>query len=193
MARAKAFSVEEAQKTAMFLFWNKGYYGTSLQDLTREIGISKSSFYDTLGSKHQLFLSVLSRYLDEMLLIWTRIFETSKPVGQQITDLFDMVVSMALSPDSRGCFVNNTAVELATTFPDVAQLVSRGFNRLERVLRDALEKGVTQREFPKELDCALTARFFVSNINGIIVLSRAPSTRDSLPALGRMAMTVLAK
>ena len=61
MARPREFSTDDALGQAMDMFWSKGYQATTLGDLTRAMGISKSSFYDTFGSKHALYLSSLER------------------------------------------------------------------------------------------------------------------------------------
>ena len=53
--------------TAMQLFWEKGYEGTSLDDLTHAMGINRSSLYSTFGDKESLFRRVISRYGEAQL------------------------------------------------------------------------------------------------------------------------------
>jgi AcrR family transcriptional regulator len=55
MGRPKEFDVEEALSSAMNVFWSQGFKAASLSDLTTSMEISKSSFYETFGSKHDLF------------------------------------------------------------------------------------------------------------------------------------------
>lgn len=60
--RPRGFDVEEALDRAMRLFWRKGYLGTSLSDLTGELGISRASLYAAFGSKEELYRRALDRY-----------------------------------------------------------------------------------------------------------------------------------
>ncbi len=62
MARTKDFDEQEVLKKAVCLFWNKGYNATSMQDLVDQLGISRSSLYDTYGDKHTLYLKALEEY-----------------------------------------------------------------------------------------------------------------------------------
>ena len=60
--RPREFDVSEALEQAMLLFWRQGYSGTSLSDLTRAMGIAKTSMYAAFGNKEALFRLALQRY-----------------------------------------------------------------------------------------------------------------------------------
>jgi TetR/AcrR family transcriptional repressor of nem operon len=61
------FDPGQALASAMSLFWRKGYEATSLQDLLKATGLSKSSLYQTFGSKRALFERSLDLYRREMV------------------------------------------------------------------------------------------------------------------------------
>ncbi|HEX9701827.1 MAG TPA: TetR/AcrR family transcriptional regulator, partial [Rhodospirillales bacterium] len=62
MPRPREFETSEALNQAMQVFWTKGYEATSLADLIGAMNLSKSSFYDTFGSKHEVFLAAIEHY-----------------------------------------------------------------------------------------------------------------------------------
>src|SRR5580658_8658977 len=63
LGRPRAFDAENALDRAMKVFWQKGYLGTSLSDLTDAMGINRPSLYAAFGNKKSLFRKVLDRYL----------------------------------------------------------------------------------------------------------------------------------
>ncbi len=63
VARPKEFDPDIALDRALELFWEKGYEATSMADLVQHLGIGRASLYATFGSKHDLYLKALDRYL----------------------------------------------------------------------------------------------------------------------------------
>src|SRR4030088_495653 len=47
----------------MHVFWQKGFEGSSLNDLTTAMGIQPTSLYVAFGNKQALFEQALARYL----------------------------------------------------------------------------------------------------------------------------------
>ena len=62
MRRPRECDTTEALNEAMQVFWTKGFEATSLNDLIGAMKLSKSSFYDTFGSKHEVFLAAIEHY-----------------------------------------------------------------------------------------------------------------------------------
>ncbi len=63
VGRPRSFDEELALDQAMYVFWEKGYEGASLIDLTAAMGINRASIYGVFGNKQDLFLKALKRYI----------------------------------------------------------------------------------------------------------------------------------
>src|SRR5579859_7971609 len=64
LGRPAAFDKEAALDVAMRLFWERGYEGTSMADLSHAMGIHPSSIYAAFGDKQALFALAAKRYME---------------------------------------------------------------------------------------------------------------------------------
>jgi len=170
MARTKVFDEELVLQKAMNLFWEKGYNTTSAQDLTECLAISRSSLYDTYGDKHSLFVRALRLYRAERFDNTMKEATEAENAEVWLRKLFDSVKADALGSDSsRGCFMVNTAVELAATDTEVAAIVNNIMADFDSAIRKLIKKGqengtITTKHSPRAL-----SRFIFNSLNGMRV------------------------
>src|SRR5262249_17102093 len=60
--RPRAYDPETALQTAIEAFWQAGYSGTSLDDLSAATGMNRPSLYGAFGDKRALYLKALDHY-----------------------------------------------------------------------------------------------------------------------------------
>ncbi len=192
MARPREFDTTEALNQAMNVFWTKGYEATSLTDLTGAMGLSKSSFYDTFGSKHEVFLAAIEHYKKTVTSQVSAVSGLDAPARKLIESLFDRAANrMTEEGGKRGCFLNNCAVEIVLHDPTAAKLVGGGLDIIEDTFFALVTRGQREGEIAPEKDARSLARYLNSSLNGLMVTGKATPDREALSDIASTALSVL--
>jgi TetR/AcrR family transcriptional repressor of nem operon len=174
MARTKEFSEDQALDKAIEIFWHKGYNGTSAQDLVTHLGLSRSSLYDTFGDKQKLFAKALNKYQSDSYVKVKEILETATNIKDTLSLIFKLAVVESLEDRiTKGCFMVNSAVELAMHDQEIAKIVRDNQKVMEEVFYTAVKKGQELGQISTKQEARLLARFIFNNYSGIRVLARA--------------------
>ncbi len=192
MPRPIEFDPEVALTAAMDLFWCKGYEGSSLSALLDVMQIGRASFYNTFGSKEQLFLRALQRYIHahDSWIVDT-LSEPTEPLSG-IQAVFDAEIRKVLQdPQHRGCFIINSAIELAPYNPQVETLVYESIKASEQAFQDALERAEADGTIYPGRDLQALARFLMNAVRGIRVMGRQQTSRDTLDDIVNITLSVL--
>ncbi|MEU8541552.1 TetR family transcriptional regulator [Streptomyces sp. NPDC048717] len=193
MARTKEFDPDAALQAALELFWERGYEATTMADLVARLGIGRASVYATFGSKHELFLKALERYAETMD---PKILDELSAPGPALPGVRALVLRFAAeaTADERrltGCFVTNSAAELASRDPAVERRVARSWEHLETLLHGALSRARAQGELPPDRDPRGLARMLLVLLQGLRVVGKASDDPARVRDAAEQALTLL--
>ncbi len=191
MARPREFDLDTALDKAMQVFWAKGYEATSLDDLCEATSLGRSSLYAAFGDKRALLLQSLDRYIDRGA---TRVIKAlaDVPVRKGIANLLRAHIDeIVAGPGSRGCFVGNCTAELARHDPEVLARVSAVLERNEATFRAALSRAKASGELSARTDAKATARFLVSNLQGLLLVGKTNPDRAVLNDIAKVILHCL--
>ena len=191
MGRPREFDPNEALEQALQVFWAKGYEAASLTDLTGAMGLSKSSLYETFGSKHELFLATIERYKATTGARLAALLDGEGPAREAIAAVFESVIEDASHGDTRGCFLGNCAAEVAASDPAAAERVRAGLAGLEDAFHAAIARGQAAGEIPAEHDARGLARYLTSSLNGLRLTAKANPDPASLRDVVRLVLAPL--
>lgn len=192
MARPREFDIDEALAQAIDVFWRQGYEATSVQDLVDATGLKRGSLYAAFGSKAGLFAAAMERYMEGTPV--RRILENAgeRPVRQVLRELFDELVAHGAGDRSRrGCLITNTAIELSPHNPEVAAKIADNLHDLEDRLADLLARGQERGEIDSARDPRALARYLVSSIQGLRVMSKIVPERRALEDIAETTLANL--
>ncbi len=193
MARPREFNTTEALERAMQRFWAKGYRGTSLDDLTRAMGLSKSSLYETFGSKHELFLSAIDHYSETVAARRPAALMAGAAAPKAgIAAIFDYFIDDLLGQgETCGCFAHNCAVEVALHDTAAATRAAACLAHLEEAFHEALRSAQAAGEIPAQRDARALARYLTSSLHGLMVVAKANPHRAALEDVVGTVLSVL--
>ncbi|WP_432161958.1 TetR/AcrR family transcriptional regulator [Streptomyces tendae] len=175
MARTKEFDPDAALRAALELFWRRGYEATSMSDLVEHLGVGRASIYATFGNKRELYLKALARYEQGLLPDLLEDLSRPGPALPGVRSLVRRYAEEASADDSRlhGCFVTNTAAELAPHDAVAARRVERNWDQLETVLHTALARARAEGDLPAGRDPLALARMLLVLLQGMRVVGKA--------------------
>jgi AcrR family transcriptional regulator len=91
----------------MNLFWDQGYEGTSFDQLIQAMGISPSSFYNSFGSKEQLYKEATDAYLSLSAVWFAGELFGSADTRQAFRNFLDAtVVAFTRTNHPPGCMIS---------------------------------------------------------------------------------------
>lgn len=185
----KAFDVDDVLNKAMEAFWARGYEATSMQDLVASTGINRASLYATYGDKHSLFLKALRMYdVRQRHALLSRLEAGPSPKAA-IRQLFDAFASSAVEDGmNKGCFMTNTALELAARDREARQVVATAQEQIEAFFERMVKAGQRLGEISPELKPGTTASGLLATLLGLLVLVRSRPHRKVLDAVVKDAM-----
>ncbi|MCP2323921.1 TetR/AcrR family transcriptional repressor of nem operon [Hamadaea flava] len=192
MARTKEFDPDVVLRAALDLFWERGYEATSMADLVEHLGIARASIYATFGNKHDLYLKALDRYGDLVDPELLRGLSQPGPALPAVRDLVERYAREA-GDDSgrRGCFIVNTAVEVAPHDRQAARRVAASWDYLETAMTSALIRAQVQGELGPTKDPRALARLLLVLMQGIRVVGKVGAEPRRLQDAVTQALALL--
>lgn len=161
------------------LFAQRGYHGTSMRDLGRELGLNGSSLYSHISSKEDLLVDVVQRAADLFEASAAKALRTAGTEQDRLRALVAGHVDVLLDHVDEARTFLNEARALDESYRGRVLGARDGY---ERTFRQVLQKGVEQNEFRADLDPVVTGILLLSILNSVDRWYRpdGPLNRDAL-------------
>jgi len=180
----KNFDVETTLTRAMQVFWARGFEATSMQDLVTATGVNRASIYATYGDKRALFLSAIRKYDDDIRRRMLEQAGASQPPAEAIATVFDRFIDQTRVPQGNwGCFIVNTALELAAHDSEIAELVNAAQDDIEAFFLAMIRKGQQDGAFAADRDAGQLAHQALASMLGMLVMIRSRPDADALATI----------
>jgi len=190
--RPREFDHQQALESAMRVFWTRGYEATSLDDLLKEMDLSKSSFYQAFGSKAELFQKCLAHYRDTSAQQLQASLTGAAKAWDFIRTTLEAVADGTGKKMGRaGCLLMNTATEFGQRDAEVSSTVSAALLKMQDLFQMALERAKKEGDLPKSADTQSLSLFLATNLGGLKGMARAGAAPQAIRSVVRIVLGAL--
>lgn len=165
MARNVEFDEQLAISKAMDVFWKKGYYGTTMRDLTEAMGINSSSLYNTIGDKHQLFIRSIKHYTESRMSAAVKQLEPIKSPVKAI-EKFVRSSAYAITNEPNSCMAIKTTFEVATSDGEVQKIIKTDNEFTYKLLMGLVKKAMEKGEITVTQDAEMLTDYIMNHFSG---------------------------
>jgi len=192
MARPLEFDETAALEAAIGCFWRRGYEATSVRDLAASMGVSAPSLYNTYGDKHALFVQALEHYLDHTTRARIKRLEDTLLPKQAVRKFIEEIIDRSVGDrERRGCFLINSALEIAPHDAKLSALIADRLAEIERFFHRSIRRAQAEGSVPRNRSAKDSARLLLGVLLGIRVLARVRPERALLEGVARPALAQL--
>jgi AcrR family transcriptional regulator len=164
----------------MEVFWERGYEGTSISDLSDAMGIHPPSLYAAFGSKEELFREAVALYDALEGSATDQALAEAETAREAVEAMLRLHVELYTDPHKpTGCLI----VLGATWTPhnEALRTYLAGLRaKPEHALRVRFARAVAEGDLPAEVDIDALAAYFNTVIEGLSIQARDGVPRDAM-------------
>lgn len=186
--RPRVFDPDEALDKALQIFWNRGYEGTSLAELTETLGVNKPSLYAAFGNKEELFMKALSRYTTGPVAFVRDVVNepTARAVAQRF--LYEAAEFLTQPSQPKGCMVVQGALSGGESAEMVKKVLIQYRAAYEKLLTKRLEQAKSDGDLPSDASPQALAKYLATLHQGMSVQATSGASKEELLAIADLAL-----
>lgn len=174
---------QQALDAAVKVFWEKGYEGASLDDLTAAMKMSRPALYNAFGDKQALFGRVLDRYGTTFGSAPLEAFEAADAIEQGV----DAFLRTSLMNNTRedcppGCLYASAAVASTEVIDDAKERLNQASVYAHQHLTTAFEKAMSAGTISSNPSAGARANLLLDLMNAQAFRARSGVDRATLLA-----------
>jgi AcrR family transcriptional regulator len=187
--RPKTFDRSAVLQQAMKLFWERGYEGTSFDDLAAAMGISASSFYNSFGSKQRLYQEATEAYMAAA----EKWFFTELNADTDAKTAFHRLLTAAAREFTRndlpsGCMISLACTQVPPALACLRDKMVKCRGIAQSAMAARIQRGIDEGDVPNDTDVEALAAFFNALSRGLAGQARDGASRERLQEIVEVGM-----
>jgi TetR/AcrR family transcriptional repressor of nem operon len=188
LVRTKDKTMSKAERTKQFIiektatvFNEKGYAGTSINDLTSATGLSKGSIYGNFENKDEVAVAAFDYNHNRV----------TEYIKAQISATENSIERLLVYPNTyrnyskipflrAGCPILNTSTEADDTHPRLRERASNALAFWKRAVENQIKRGIARNEIRPNTDPTEVAVILISLIEGAFMQAKVTGKTSEL-------------
>ncbi len=163
-------------QSALELFVRKGYHGTSINNITQKVGLTKGALYSHFSSKGELLLRIIDEYRTHFLSkMMQAVTEYQGDAVEKLHRAISFNSKFAMENQDLCIFLTFLTTELSADV-DFEPPLRNVYQEYQKFISQLIQRGIHQGLFKKGLDPDLAALTFMALHDGVLhqwVLNRS--------------------
>ena len=178
----------------MRVFWEQGYAGTSLDELSAATGMARPSLYAAFGDKRSLFERAVERFRQRMASEAGGALQHPELVTA-LTRFYSAALGIYAEPDgtARGCLVFSVAPVEAAHDDALRTHVARAVRELDAALSARFQRAIDEGELPAERDAGALGSMAAALLHSLSVRARTGTSRRGMLKFVRQGVQQLVR
>lgn len=152
------------------LFWHRGFNDVGLNEILKQAGVPKGSFYHHFTSKERFGVEVVDHFAADSLAILDHFVQSDGPALDRLRRFFESQRAFYAGNGCRdGCLLGNFGQELAESSEPLRQRIEAHLERVRGRLESCLDEAQQRGELGSELDVAAFADVLLSAWHGALL------------------------
>lgn len=169
---------EEVLDKTMQLFWEKGFFNTSIEEILEVTGFNRAAIYKHFGDKKGLFLAMLKRYRAQITPKLTLPLTNQNQGFDAIKTFLMQFVQLRQSNSLLyGCFLISTASDLPSHSQEVSALIQDFIDYLHQLFLNIFDHMKSEKELSSDVDSKALADYMIGNVFGLLTLCRTDASK----------------
>jgi len=191
--RPRKIDPELVLEQAMFVFWERGFEATSMNDISAETGMAKPGLYANFGDKETLYCKALNFYQDKYGTSLAK--ELNKPnmsLRQSLESFLKSTVDFILAENHPvGCFVVNNNMECQRGAKAITTLSQKFDENLRQTFEDRIDKAKSEKELPCDVNAQILIDYYIGQLTALAVLAKKGYTKQQLYNVIDLSLQIL--
>ncbi len=192
--RPRSFDKDEALKKAMYVFWEKGYEGTTMADLIQSIGMKAPSIYAAFGNKDAIFKEVVQAYLPTVVSGQLKALNSSPKIYDAVEATLKTCVSLYTGNDNpHTCLVMTAAINTAPEHAEHVETLKILREKYKAAWKKRFEMAEADLQLTDEANPSELAEYFTTIIQGMTIKAKDGASQDTLSSTSKLALKTLSQ